>query len=59
MTVRFSRPMALGKTFFITGILALFVVMASCSKNSYYYREKETKTRDCAQPATTSHKYKK
>ncbi|MCX6286779.1 MAG: hypothetical protein NTY96_06670 [Bacteroidetes bacterium] len=47
------------KIYLISAILVLSILAASCNKNSYYYREKETKTRNCAKPATTSHKYRK
>ncbi len=47
------------KALIISVLLVFVLAVASCSKNSYYYRDKETKTRNCAQPATTSHKYKK
>lgn len=47
------------KKILITALI-LSLAAASCSKKySYYYRDKETKTRDCSQPASTSHKYKK
>jgi hypothetical protein len=46
------------KSHLIAAILALALMAASCHKYSYYYRDKETKTRDCSKPATTSHKYK-
>ena len=40
-------------------LLAVALLASSCNKYSYYYRDKETKTRDCAKENSKSHKYKK
>lgn len=47
------------KTYFTAALLVLALLVSSCSKYSYYYRDKETKTRDCAKENPKSHKYKK
>jgi len=39
--------------------IVLALLASSCNKYSYYYREKETKTRDCAKENSKSNKYKK
>jgi len=47
------------RLYFLIIILILALFAGACSKYSYYYRDKDAKTRDCSKPASTSHKYKK
>ena len=47
------------KLFGFISLLAVALLLSSCNKYSYYYREKDTKTRDCAKENSKSHKYKK
>ena len=47
------------KSFGILSLLVIALLLSSCNRYSYYFREKDTKTRDCAKENSKSHKYKK
>jgi len=46
------------KSIFFVLVLATAIFAVSCNKYSYYYREKETKVRDCEKQTSKSNKYK-